>query len=128
MKYRKLRQKLNSMGFQHDEKCVMPKDSSIPKKQRIMKLALDFEKLVRPQTRDYEAIELTCREIGRCLDSGSELELQLLGQSRFIPALFDLLPKVPSMHRVEFHQFLRALEICTISTIQASRSSTPSPA
>ena len=87
VKYRKLRQKLNSMGFQHDEKCVMPKDSSIPKKQRIMKLALDFEKLVKPQARDYEALEVTCRELWRCLENGSELELQLLGQSRFLPAL-----------------------------------------
>ena len=55
------------MGFQHDEKCVMPKDSSIPKKQRIMKLALDFEKLVKPQNRDYEMIELNCKELGKCV-------------------------------------------------------------
>ena len=97
------------MGFQHDEKCVMPKDSSIPKKQRIMKLALNFEKLVMPQTRDYEALEVTCREVWKCLESGNDLELQLLGQSRFLPALFEFLPKVPSLHRVEFHQLLRGL-------------------
>jgi len=53
IKYRKLKQKLSNMGFNHDDKCVVNKDFSSPKKQRIMKLALDFEKMIKIQNRDY---------------------------------------------------------------------------
>lgn len=49
------------MGFHHDDKCLVTKDPSSTKKQRIMKLALDLEKLTKIQNRDYEAIELVAR-------------------------------------------------------------------
>lgn len=115
LKYRKLRQKLNSMGFHHDDKCVVNKDFSSPKKQRIMKLALDFDKMAKIQNRDYEALELTAREICRMVENKHELDLQLLRQSRFVPALFELLQKVPSLHKAEFSQLHRGLETCTPS-------------
>jgi hypothetical protein len=44
------------MGFQHDDKCVMTKDFSSTKKQRIMKLALDLEKQIKIQNRDYDVV------------------------------------------------------------------------
>ena len=87
------------MSFNHDDKCITTKDFSSPKKQRIMKLALDFEKMIKQQNRDYSIIEVLSKEIYKCLETKSESDLQLLRQSRFIPAFFELLQKVPSLHR-----------------------------
>lgn len=53
------------MGFQHDDKCLITKELSSTKKQRIMKLALDLEKQTKIQNRDYEAIEIAAREISK---------------------------------------------------------------
>lgn len=76
------------MGFQHDDKCLITKELSSTKKQRIMKLALDLEKQTKIQNRDYEAIEVAAREISKILEIKKEQDLHLLRQSRFIPALF----------------------------------------
>lgn len=51
------------MGSTHEDKCVLTKEFSSPKKQRIMKLALDFERMARIQNRDYLALEVNCRDI-----------------------------------------------------------------
>lgn len=88
------------MGFQHDDKCLITKELSSTKKQRIMKLALDLEKQTKIQNRDYEAIEIAAREISKIVEVKKEQDLHLLRQSRFIPALFELLTKVPSLHKV----------------------------
>ena len=64
-----MKQKLNSIGFQHDDKCVVVKDFSSTKKQRIMKLALDLEKQIKVQNRDYEAMEVVCREIMKIVEA-----------------------------------------------------------
>jgi hypothetical protein len=101
------------MGFQHDDKCLITKDLSSTKKQRIMKLALDLEKLTKIQNRDYEAIEIAARDINRVVEVKKELDLHLLRQSRFVPALFELLSKIHSLHKAEFSQLLRGLELCT---------------
>jgi len=76
-----------------------------------MKLALDLEKQIKVQNRDYEAMELVSREIMKIFEAKRELDLQLLRQSRFVPALFELLLKIPSLHKAEFSQALRGLEI-----------------
>lgn len=41
------------MGSTHDEKWVGIKEMGGPSKQKIMKLAIDFEKQVKTQNRDY---------------------------------------------------------------------------
>ena len=97
------------MGFQHDDKCSLGKDISSEKKQRIMKLALDLEKQIKIQNRDYEVLELTAREIYKIIESNREHNLHHLRQSRFIPSLFELLIKVPTLHKAEFAQCLRGL-------------------
>lgn len=97
------------MGFQHDDKCLASKEISSTKKQRIMKLTLDLEKQTKFQNRDYETIEIISRDINKLVEAKKELDLHLLRQSRFIPALFELLPKVPSLHKAEFAQLLRGL-------------------
>ena len=74
-----------------------------------MKLALDLEKQIKIQNRDYEVMEMAYREIGKILEGRRELDLQLLRQSRFVPALFELLGKVPSLHKAEFGQLVRGL-------------------
>lgn len=74
-----------------------------------MKLALDLEKQIKVQNRDYEAMEAVCREITKIVEGRRELDLQLLRQSRFVPALFELLLKIPSLHKAELSQVLRSL-------------------
>ena len=101
------------MGFQHDDKCLASKEVSSTKKQRILKLALDLERQTKIQNRDHEVIEIIVRDINKIVETKKELNLQLLRQSRFIPAFFELLAKVPSLHKVEFSQLLRGLELCT---------------
>jgi hypothetical protein len=102
------------MGFQHDDKCLVSKELSSSKKQRIMKLALDLERQTKIQNRDYEAIEIITRDLHRIFEAKKELDLHLLKQSRFVPALFELLAKAPSLHKAEFSQLLRGLEVCTL--------------
>ena len=76
------------MGFQHDDKCLASKELGNTKKQRILKLALDLERQTKIQNRDHEAIELIARDINRVVEAKKEGDLQLLKQSRFVPALF----------------------------------------
>lgn len=102
------------MGFQHDDKCQVGKDLSSTKRQRILKLCLDLERQTKIQNRDPEAIEIIARDISKVVEAKKELDLQMLRQSRFMPALFELLAKVPSLHRVEFSQLLRGLELCKL--------------
>ncbi len=97
------------MGFNHDDKCLVSKDLNSTKKQRIMKLALDLEKHAKIQNRDYEAIEIVSREISKIVEAKKESDLHLLRQSRFVPALFELLAKVPSLHKAEVGQLLKGL-------------------
>jgi len=97
------------MGFQHDDKCLAGKELGNSKKQRILKLALDLERQSKIQNRDHEAIELIARDINKVIETKKETDLHLLKQSRFIPALFELLAKVPSLHKVEFSQLLKGL-------------------
>ena len=87
------------MGFQHDDKCLITKDLSSTKKQRIMKLVLDLERHTKIQNRDYEAIELIAKDITKIVELRKEQDLHLLRQSRFVPALFEFLTKVPSLHK-----------------------------
>lgn len=87
------------MGSTHDEKCVAVKDIGGPSKQKIMKLALDFEKQVKIQNRDYYYLELYSRELLKYVESRNEQELHLLRQSRMMPAIFELLQKVPMLHK-----------------------------
>lgn len=105
------------MGFQHDDKCLPTKELSTSKKPRIVKLALDLERLTKIQNRDHESIEGIVREINKIVEGKKELDLHLLRQSRFIPALFELLAKVPSLHKVELSQLLRGLDLCTMQKI-----------
>ena len=97
------------MGLQHDDKCLVNKELGNLKKQRILKLALDLERQTKIQNRDHEAIELIARDINKVIETKKETDLHLLKQSRFIPALFELLAKVPSLHKIEFSQLLRGL-------------------
>ena len=76
------------MGFQHDDKCQVSKDLSSTKRQRILKLGLDLERQTKIQNRDYEAIEIIARDISKVVEAKKELDLQMLRQSRFMPALF----------------------------------------
>ena len=81
-----------------------------------MKLALDLEKQIKIQNRDYEAMELVTRDILKIVEAKRELDLQLLRQSRFVPALFELLLKIPSLHKAELGQAFRSLELCNSKT------------
>lgn len=47
----------------------------------------------------------------KIIEAKRELDLQLLRQSRFVPALFELMLKIPSLHKAELSQALRGLEI-----------------
>ena len=76
------------MGFQHDDKCLASKELGNTKKQRILKLALDLERQTKIQNRDHEAIGIIARDINRVVEAKKEGDLQLLKQSRFVPALF----------------------------------------
>jgi len=70
-----------------------------PSKQKIMKLAIDFEKQVKMQNRDYYYMELYARELLKYVESRNEQELHLLRQSRMMPAIFELLQKAPMLHK-----------------------------
>jgi hypothetical protein len=53
-----------------------------------MKLALDFEKQVKIQNRDYYYLETYSKDMLKYLEAKNEQELHLLRQSRMIPAIF----------------------------------------
>ena len=76
------------MGSTHDERCVTLKEIGGPSKQKIMKLALDFEKQVKVQNRDYYVMETASKELLRFVECRNEQELHLLRQSRMMPAIF----------------------------------------
>ena len=48
---------------------MVVRDFTSTKKQRIMKLALDLEKQIKVQNRDYEAMELVSREILKIVEA-----------------------------------------------------------
>lgn len=115
------------MGIPHEDKLTTNKDFNSPKKQRVLKLALDFERNAKIQNRDYFTLELTAKEILKIVESKHELDLQLIRHSRLIPAFFELLQKVPSLHKNEFSQVLKSLETGNFKSIQVSKSCMHSP-
>ena len=69
LKYRRLRQKLASMSYQHQESSLMTdlKEVSSSNKSRILKLAIELEKLTQTQNREYATIENVLKEIQKIL-------------------------------------------------------------
>ena len=70
------------------------------------------------QAKDYPAIESKMREIQKILDHKREHDLLILKQSRFLPAMTNLLKKVPTFHKSEFNHSVKALELGTSSIKQ----------
>ena len=64
------------------------------------KMAGSYEALFSRRALKYKALGLKDKK---------ESDLHLLRQSRFVPALFELLAKVPSLHKAEVGQLLKGL-------------------
>ena len=62
LKYRRLKQRLQGMSYRHEE-LSLGRELPSSNKPRMMKLAIELEKQVHNQVKDYSLIDNTLREL-----------------------------------------------------------------
>ena len=74
------------MSYRHEE-LSLGRELPSSNKPRMMKLAIELEKQVHNQVKDYSLIDNTLRELWKVLEQRKEADLHVLRQSRCMPSL-----------------------------------------
>ena len=84
---------------------------------------MEFEKIVKSQTKDYHedynTIENILKDLLRIVDHKRDHDLIIMRQSKFISAVSILLKKYPTFHKNEAAASTQSVEYCNPSITQA---------
>jgi hypothetical protein len=83
-----------------------------------MRLAIEFEKIVKTQTKDYQQMEHILKEIQKIIDHKREHDLLILRQTKFIPTVTAFLKQFPCFHKNESNQSLYSVLISNTDIIK----------
>lgn len=109
LRYLKLKQKLASVCFKHEDVC-MGKEAASSNKPRLMKLSIELERQASSQVHNYAQMEATVREIAKILEQRKDSDLHVLRQSKFIPSVMEFCKRMLSSYKNQYKEAMRVVE------------------
>lgn len=110
LKFKKLKQKVSLKALKH-ETFVSKSDYQSTNKQRILKICYDIEKLINNNSKDFETIEFSLKELIKILDQKKNTDLHLIRTQKLISFIFDFMKKPSICHKSEIKSLGKLLEV-----------------
>jgi hypothetical protein len=102
---------MSLQAISHESAAACPgKEITSANKKRFQILCIDLEKHVIPVIKDYEALDVTLKELIKLLDMRKQADLHVMRKLKYIPILMEICKRISVCHKNELKFLGKALE------------------